>query len=43
MIEGGYAWNDEDSSDRADASLNHAFVRFKPALTGFNMGLVFHF
>lgn len=43
LLEGGYAWNDESSTDRADASLNHAFVRFKPALTGLNMGLIFHF
>lgn len=43
LLEGGYTWNGESSTDHADASLNHGFVRFKPALTGFNMGLVFHF
>ena len=43
LLEGGYAWNDESSTDRADAGLNHGFVRFKPAITGLNMGLVFHF
>ena len=43
LLEGGYTWNGESSTDYADASLNHGFVRFKPSLTGFNMGLVFHF
>ena len=43
LLEGGYTWNDESSTQSADASLNHAFVRFKPALTGLNMGLIFHF
>jgi len=43
LLEGGYAWNDESSTDCADANLNHAFVRFKPSLIGLNMGLVFHF
>lgn len=43
LLEGGYAWNDESSTDSADAVLSHGFVRFKPALTGLNMGLVFHF
>ena len=43
LIEGGYAWNDESYTDRADASLNHGFVRFKPALTGIKMGIMYHF
>ncbi len=43
LLEGGYAWNDESSTDRADATLNQGFVRFKPSLTGLNMGLIYHF
>ena len=43
LFEGGCAWNDESSTNRADASLNHGFVRFKPALTGIKMGIMYHF
>jgi len=43
LLEGGYTWNDESFTSSADATLNHGYVRFKPAITGLDMGLIFHF